>query len=527
MSNIVNIEIRSSGGPALQGIIQGLTQSAVQGLTQIGMAAAKAATDYLSDAISKASDLAETVSKNRTIFGDASNELVAWAENAPKALGMTKAAALDATGTLGNMFRQLGIGTEEARKLSQANVQLATDFASFHNADPTEVLEAITAAYRGEYDALQRYVPVINAAKVEQEALAMSHKATAKELTDQDKALAVNALMMKNAGDAAGDFSRTQESAANQARIASASMEDLKTKIGEQLLPAWTSLLNFINTSVIPALMTAAYWIKDQLGVAVEWLKAKWQEWEPTIMPILMQARDLIIQLYENAIVPLLRYLDENREQLKNLAVTWGVVIGAIIAASVAVTTITVVMFAVLIPALVAVQVTIYRLVQAWWDVVQNIWSAIQAVIGFFINMRDRLAGIFSGMFDGIKEAFRSSINWVISRWNNLSFTLPSAEIFGQRVGGGSIDTPNIGMLARGGIASGMAIVGERGRELVNLPNGSTVIPNGQTERILARQRSSSVSGVIMKFEGDIDTAFATYVQKLVRTGQIQLTVVS
>lgn len=260
--NIIDIIIRSRDetGPGvssagakanvLQGIFQGVGQKAAGMLAELP----GKALEFFGDAISKASDLGETVSKNQTIFGEASKELMVWAESAPKSLGMTKQAALDATGTLGNLFTQLGVTADQARKMSQANVQLATDFASFHNADPTEVLDAMTAAFRGEFDAVQRFVPVLNAAKVEEEALAMTHKKSAKELTEKDKALAVSAIMTKNAGAATGDFARTSDSAANKARIAAASFDEMKTKIGNALLPAYSALLSVIVGQVFPAL---------------------------------------------------------------------------------------------------------------------------------------------------------------------------------------------------------------------------------------------------------------------------------
>lgn len=238
-----------------------------------GAAAAAAAVPvamFLKGAIDNASDLEETISKNKTIFGAAADELMTWASDAPKALGMTKNAALDATGTLGNLFTQLGVGTEQARKMSQANVQLATDFASFHNADPAAVIEAMTAAYRGEFDAVQKYVPLLNAANVEEKALIMTKKASKDALTAQDKALAVNAMMMEGAGSAAGDFARTSDSAANKARIAAASFEEMKTKLGNVLLPAWSAVLSFITGQFFPALEKLASILAGIVGPAFE-----------------------------------------------------------------------------------------------------------------------------------------------------------------------------------------------------------------------------------------------------------------
>lgn len=276
MANIIDITIRanddtaegvssaSKSGSFLEGIFQGIGQKAAGMLAELP----GKALDFFGSAIGMASDLGETVSKNQTIFGAASKDLMVWAEAAPRSLGMTKAAALDATGTFGNLFTQLGITTDQALKMSEANVQMATDFASFHNANPADVLDAMTAAYRGEYDAVQRFVPTINAAKVEEEALAMTHKKSTKELTDKDKALAVDAIMMKNAGAAAGDFARTSDSAANQGRIATAMFEEMKTQIGSALLPAWSALLGFIVGSFLPALSTLGSMIGGVVGPA-------------------------------------------------------------------------------------------------------------------------------------------------------------------------------------------------------------------------------------------------------------------
>jgi phage-related protein len=222
---------------------------------------AKMGVDFLTGAITNASDLNETVSKSRAIFGDTSAGIEQWASGAAKAIGQSKQQALDAVSTFGNLFVQLGVGRDQAARMSMQMTSLASDFASFHNADITEVIEAQTAAFRGEYDALQRFVPTINAAAVEQKALAMTGKATTKELTLQEKALAVNALMMEGAGDAMGDFARTSDGLANKQRILAARMTDIKAKIGQVLLPAMTALAGFVIDRVLPAFERAGKFI--------------------------------------------------------------------------------------------------------------------------------------------------------------------------------------------------------------------------------------------------------------------------
>lgn len=195
------------------------------------------AVSFFSNAVSGASDLAESISKVNTVFGEHAAGLQDWSTQTATRLGLSRRAALDLFGTFGNMFTQLGIGQERAADMSVAMADLAADLSSFHNADISDVIDAQSAAFRGEYDSVQRFIPTINAAAVETKALAMTGKENADQLTAQEKALATQTLMMEGAGAAMGDFARTSDGLANKQRILSAQWTDAKDKLGTALLP--------------------------------------------------------------------------------------------------------------------------------------------------------------------------------------------------------------------------------------------------------------------------------------------------
>lgn len=90
-----------------------------------------------------------------------------------------------------------------------------------------------------------------------------------------------------------------------------------------------------------------------------------------------------------------------------------------------------------------------WELVDRIKDVVNNIKAWIDNVIEKFLGIGARLK--FDGIFDGLKNAFKSAMNWIIDKWNGMSFG----------VGPFSVDTPNIPKLASGGKTNGPAIVGE------------------------------------------------------------------
>ncbi|OZF09811.1 hypothetical protein CH300_00070 [Rhodococcus sp. 15-1154-1] len=74
-----------------------------------------------------------------------------------------------------------------------------------------------------------------------------------------------------------------------------------------------------------------------------------------------------------------------------------------------------------------------------------------EELVGFVTALPGRISSAASGLWDGIKNSFRSAINWLISAWNNFSlgfdFKIP---VINKQVTF-RIDTPNLPLLAGGG----------------------------------------------------------------------------
>lgn len=102
-------------------------------------------------------------------------------------------------------------------------------------------------------------------------------------------------------------------------------------------------------------------------------------------------------------------------------------------------------------------------------DVVGWIKDAWDGLVEFVTGLPGRMLTATAGLFDGIKEAFRTAINWIIGKWNALEFTVPGFSAFGKSFGGFTIGVPDITPLADGGLVTGptLALVGEAGPELV------------------------------------------------------------
>jgi hypothetical protein len=213
-----------------------------------------------------ASDLNETTSMAGVIFGQNKAAMEEFARTGPRALGLSTEATLRQSAALADMLQQIGYTEGGAASASKSIVQMAADLGSFKNLRTEDVLDRISAGFRGEYDSLQLLIPNISAARVQQEAMAATGKKNADSLTAQEKAAATLAIIQKDGVRASGDFARTRNGEANASKTAAAATEDLRAKIGQGLLPAYTAMVVFGRDKVIPFLSETV----DRLGDAAD-----------------------------------------------------------------------------------------------------------------------------------------------------------------------------------------------------------------------------------------------------------------
>lgn len=131
------------------------------------------------------------------------------------------------------------------------------------------------------------------------------------------------------------------------------------------------------------------------------------------------------------------------------------------------------------ITALIAAGVLLYK---NWDKIVEfgkKMWEGLKEIFG---KIKDFIIGIWEGIVQGIKDKINvvlKFINKMINALNKLKIKLP--EFMGGKDIGFNIK--NIPLLADGGtiMKQGLAVVGERGPELLKLPQGAEVQPLGNS----------------------------------------------
>ena len=218
--------------------------------------------DRLGDSIGLASDKAEAASKVNVLYGDSAKIIEKASKDAATAVGLSSGAYLSAAGDLGNLLVNFGITGDAAANMSTDMIGLAADMGSFNNADPSEVIQAMGAAFRGESEPIRRFGVMLDEASIKAKAVEMGLYAGTGALDKNAKAQAVYQLILAQTTKAQGDFARTSDGLANQQRIAAAKQEEAWTRLGEKIAP--------LAAKIVPMLADAGVALIDVISGIID-----------------------------------------------------------------------------------------------------------------------------------------------------------------------------------------------------------------------------------------------------------------
>lgn len=210
------------------------------------IAFAKAAFEVSKKLVLVASDAQETANKFDVVF-DGVTRAADAADNLAESYGLSHEASQDLLSGTADLLQGFGVAKDESLDLSEQVQKLAVDLSSFSNNEggAEAASHALTSAMLGEREAVKTLGIAITDAELKK--FAEESGQVFNEMTKGEKAILTLNLAIKQSGNAIGDFARSQDSFANQMKIARANVDDLNSSLGEQLLPTATSAVSKFN----------------------------------------------------------------------------------------------------------------------------------------------------------------------------------------------------------------------------------------------------------------------------------------
>jgi hypothetical protein len=246
-------------GSRIASVLPSFKTMAIAGTAAFGAVAASSL-----KLVNMASSLEESQSKVNVVFGEAAGVVNEFADTSAQAFGITKQAALEATGTFGNLLQAFGTGKGQAAEMSTTLIGLAADLASFNNTGIEDAIQALRSGLSGETEPLKRFGVAINDVRLKQEATTLGLYDGKGALDINAKTQAAYALILKDTSLAQGDFARTSDGFANQMRILKASLSDAATELGTILLPYFKQFIIYVNKNIIPGVLLFARTIGNE-----------------------------------------------------------------------------------------------------------------------------------------------------------------------------------------------------------------------------------------------------------------------
>jgi hypothetical protein len=216
--------------------VKGFAKSSMA--TFVRMGAAFAGIGLVKSIVGLGTAAAETASKFNAVFGSAADAMNEKVQELRKTIPSTTEEMQGALATFAQMAKAFGLNSESANLFSVEMVKIAGDIASFNNLPIEEAFTKIRSAISGEFEPMKSLGIVINEARLKQEALNLAIWDGTGQMSAAQKALAVQAILIKDMGDANGDAALTANSAANQIKFLQKSLKETGTEIGVTMLPA-------------------------------------------------------------------------------------------------------------------------------------------------------------------------------------------------------------------------------------------------------------------------------------------------
>ena len=352
-----------------------------------GFLSLRTAFGILKQGIEYASDLAEVQNVVDVTFSDAADSVSEWCQNTLTAYGLNEATAKQYVGTMGAMLKSSGVAEDSIVSLSESLTALAGDVASMYNLDADEAFSKIRSGISGETEPLKQLGINMSVANLEAYALAQGIETSYSSMSQAQQMVLRYNYLLDATSDAQTDFSRTQDSWANQTKL---------------LQENWTALIGTASEGIISTLTPAL----QNLNSIITNLQQSWEQWSPMLTTI----AEAIGFVTAAVIAWKLSQLGLNAAMLANPVTIIIAAIMAVIATIVIVVELINECCGTSYSVIGTIVAVISSAVAVLYDIIVGIYNfllnLVVEIINVFINIANFLANVFQHPIQSIAQLF-------------------------------------------------------------------------------------------------------------------------
>lgn len=442
-----------------------------------------------------ASDLTETKGKIDVVFGSMSKQVDQWAKSSIKSMGLAQQTALDSAALFGDMGTGMGMSQKRAAEMAMALTQLGADMASFKNISNDIATTALKSVYTGETESLKNLGVVMTQANLEEFARSKGLRKKIKDMKEAEKVELRYLYVMDRTKNAQGDFLRTGGNAANQMRMHSEMLKEIQTNWGMIILPEYTKLLTKANEMLVDNMPVIQKSFEDFYGVLKRcfyMVTGLYKVFQNFFGFIKSNSDKIIAGISGIATVALIANFNNLAWAVLGLAVKFGTLtaaiwssVTAIAAQTVALLTNPMTWIAVAIGGVVA---GLVLLALNWDKVKAATLDFVRKAKLWILDLWQKIEPIFNKIKKAAELVFSfTPVGAVVNVTRNINEKRKQPKE--KKVPGFASGTNYF--------SGGLALVGERGPEIVQLPAATKVYNNNRTVRMIEQMSQPRKDNVI------------------------------
>lgn len=195
-------------------------------------------------------DFEDALGKTDAVFKQNAKEITDWAEGAYKNFGLARTTALDMANSFGALASGMGLSDDLTKKYSKSLTELTKDMVAFHGGKLDVAQTALNSIFTGETESLKKYGIVMTQANLQQFAYSNGIRKKISDMTEAEKVQLRYDYVMEKSVDVIGQYKREQGNANTTLSDFQEGLVELGASFSDKVLPIFTPFIDWLKNLI-------------------------------------------------------------------------------------------------------------------------------------------------------------------------------------------------------------------------------------------------------------------------------------